>query len=71
MPRSVTVRGLVAVLLCSALIACSAEKAIIRDHNSPHTEQIEKEINLDEDAAGPPKGDLSEMPQSRSTQDKN
>ena len=71
MSRMVAVRGLVAVFVCSGLMACSAEKEIIQDHNSPHTQQIEKEINLDEDAAGPPKSTASEVPQSQDGQSKN
>ncbi|MCE0743923.1 hypothetical protein LWC05_08505 [Acetobacter sicerae] len=71
MSRSVAVRGLVAVFVCSGLIACSTEKEIIQDHNSPHTQQIEKEINLDEDAAGPPKSAPPEVQQPHSDQSKN
>lgn len=71
MSRSVAVRGLVAVLICSGLMACSTEKEIIQDHNSPHTRQIEKEINLDEDAAGPPKSSSPEVQQPRNDQGKN
>lgn len=69
MSRFFAVRGFVAACLCSGLVACSAERHIIQTHNSPHTEQVEKEINLDEDAAGPPKSPSGNIGQNKNDQD--